>query len=121
MNRPNPNRDALVDALVAAGMIYDDDYNAADNVLSHLFNAGWDVTRNFKTDGQFPVAGRLFRDEDETGISGTGPVAWVVEFPDGVAVTRWVVTDVRQTCVWESIDHVLAIHGHGGKTRLEWA
>ena len=65
--------------------------------------------------------GVLVRDEDETGISGKGIVAWVVEFPDGVAVTRWAVTEIRQTCVWRSIDDLLAIHGHNGKTRLEWA
>jgi hypothetical protein len=84
-------------------------------------DAGRDLSHNYKTDGQFPRAGRLVRAQDETGISGTGVVAWIVEFPDGVAVTRWAVTDVRQTCVWSSVDDVEAIHGHNGKTRIEWA
>lgn len=60
----------------------------------------------------------LRRIEDETGLSGTGDVAWGVLFPDGVAVTRWCVTDVRQTCVWKSLADVEYVHGHGGKTEL---
>lgn len=68
----------------------------------------------------------LVRDEDETGVSteqGAVPgqvVAWGCTFPDGVTVTRWAVSDIRQTCVWFSINEVLEIHGHGGKTRLVW-
>lgn len=61
----------------------------------------------------------LIRDEDETGISGTGLVAFGVVFPDGVTVTRWN-SDVAQTCVWQSFDEVDAVHGHGGRTRIEW-
>ena len=59
------------------------------------------------------------RDEDETGISGTGVVAFGVVFSDGVTVTRWN-SDVAQTCVWQSFDEVDAVHGHGGRTRIEW-
>lgn len=61
----------------------------------------------------------LIRDEDETGISGTGLVAFGVLFPDGNAVTRWN-SDVAQTCVWNHIDELEAVHGHGGRTRIEW-
>lgn len=60
----------------------------------------------------------LRRKEDETGVSGVGDVAWGVLFPDGVAVTRWCVTEVRQTCVWRSIDDVRIVHGHNGKTEI---
>lgn len=62
----------------------------------------------------------LNRLEDETGISGTGVVAWGVLFPDGKVVTRWCVSEVRQTCTWDSISHVYEIHGHNGKTRIDW-
>ena len=62
---------------------------------------------------------RLIRDEDETGISGVGVVAYGVAFDDGNAVTRWN-SDVAQTCVWASMDEVEAVHGHGGRTRIEW-
>lgn len=61
----------------------------------------------------------LCRDEDETGISGIGLVAFGVVFPDGVTVTRWN-SDVAQTCVWQSFEEVDAVHGHGGRTRIEW-
>ena len=60
----------------------------------------------------------LRRREDETGVSGVGDVAWGVVFPDGIAVTRWCVTDVRQTCVWRSLEDVAAVHGHHGKTQI---
>jgi hypothetical protein len=61
----------------------------------------------------------LVRSEDETGISGTGAVAWGVEFPDGVCVLRWRAIH-RSTAVYDSIDELVAIHGHGGKTQVEW-
>jgi hypothetical protein len=64
----------------------------------------------------------LMRLDDETGLSGTGVVAWGVLFPDGKAVTRWcgTTTDVRQTCVWDDLEHVRAVHGHDGKTSIIW-
>lgn len=60
----------------------------------------------------------LRRHNDETGVSGTGDVCWGVLFPDGVVVTRWCVTDIRQTCVWKSLDDVRYVHGHDGKTEV---
>lgn len=62
----------------------------------------------------------LHRDEDETGISGTGVVAEGVEFSDGPVALRWIVGDHRSTVVWPSIEAVEAIHGHGGRTRIVW-
>lgn len=62
----------------------------------------------------------LRRHDDVTGLSGTGDVAWGCVFPDGIAVTRWCVTEVRQTCIWRSIDDVQAVHGHDGKTSMVW-
>lgn len=65
----------------------------------------------------------LIRDEDETGISGTGRVAEGVQFSDGTVVIRWQThaNAHHSTVVWESIDDVVAIHGHGGKTRVVWS
>lgn len=64
----------------------------------------------------------LQRDEDETGVSGTGVVAEGVWWPDGdVAVLRW--TSAWPTSVVfhdRGLDSVEAIHGHGGKTRIVW-
>jgi hypothetical protein len=62
---------------------------------------------------------QLVRKEDETGISGTGVVAYGAEFPDGTAVLRWD-TKVNSTVLYSSIDDLKAIHGHGGKTAVMW-
>ena len=61
----------------------------------------------------------LVRDEDETGVSGVGVVAYGVAFPDGTAVLRWD-TKVNSTVFYDSITDLEAIHGHGGKTRVAW-
>lgn len=63
---------------------------------------------------------QLHRDHDVSGISGTGIVADGVVFPDGVTVIRWR-GERRSTVVWQSVDDVEAIHGHGGATRIVWA
>lgn len=62
----------------------------------------------------------LQRDEDETGISGTGVVAEGVQFSDGPVAIRWIVGEHRSTVVWASTEAVEAIHGHGGRTRIVW-
>jgi hypothetical protein len=63
----------------------------------------------------------LQRDEDETGISGTGVVAEGVQFSDGEVVLRWQAGEWHSTVVWaQGMDAVEAIHGHGGKTRIVW-
>lgn len=62
---------------------------------------------------------QLVRTVDVSGISGTGVVAYGVQFPDGIVVTRWN-AEIAQTCVWASVGHVEAIHGHGGATTVEW-
>jgi hypothetical protein len=59
----------------------------------------------------------LHRDEDETGVSGTGVIAWGVEFPDGTVALRWA-TEERSTSVWASIRGMESVHGHNGKTRV---
>lgn len=61
----------------------------------------------------------LHRLEDETGISGTGRVAEGVQFSDGSCAMRWL-TSVASTAIYNSIEDVEAIHGHGGKTIVAW-
>ena len=71
----------------------------------------------------------LVRTEDVSGISGTGVVVEGVEFSDGTVAVRWLdqgVSDenrargVRPTTVLhESIESVLALHGHNGATVIE--
>lgn len=63
----------------------------------------------------------LQRDEDETGVSGTGVVAEGVEFSNGVVALHWT-SDFPTSVVFhhrgmESVEHV---HGHSGKTKILW-
>lgn len=62
----------------------------------------------------------LRRTEDVTGVSGTGVVAEGIQFSDGTVVVRWVTGDHRSTVLWPSIESVVAIHGHGGATVVQW-
>jgi len=61
----------------------------------------------------------LQREEDESGVSGVGLVAEGVCFTDGTAALRWRTT-FSSTAVYASMDDLLSIHGHGGKTRVVW-
>lgn len=59
----------------------------------------------------------LERDTDVTGVSGTGTVADGVVWPDGTVSIRWR-GDRPSVVFWESLEHALAVHGHGGATRI---
>lgn len=61
----------------------------------------------------------LQRHSDPSGVSGTGVVALGVEFPDGAVTLRWPGLNPSTAC-WGSIEAVLAVHGHGGQTVVEW-
>jgi hypothetical protein len=59
----------------------------------------------------------LHRDEDVSGVSGTGVVAEGIEFSDGVAVVRWLGA-WPSTVVHPNMKTVAHIHGHDGRTRI---
>jgi hypothetical protein len=63
----------------------------------------------------------LQRDEDKTGISGTGVVAEGIEFSDGVVTlhwqSEWPSSVVHYDRGMDSGEHV---HGHSGSTRIVW-
>lgn len=61
----------------------------------------------------------LHRDEDESGVSGTGVIAQGVCFTDGTCALRWL-TATRSTGLYDSVDDLISIHGHAGMTRLVW-
>lgn len=64
--------------------------------------------------------GIINRHEDVHGISGNGDhKAEVVEFSDGSVVVRWLGKDAS-TNVTAGIKNVVNVHGHGGKTEVEW-
>lgn len=63
----------------------------------------------------------LQRDIDESGVSGTGPVGEVVEFPTGQAVLQWsenTIAGVPSISIFPSLADLERVHGHDGKTRL---
>lgn len=63
----------------------------------------------------------LHRDEDPTGVSGTGIVAEGTEFTDGIVVLHWQ-TEWPSTVVHyeRGMRSVVAVHGHSGSTRIVW-
>src|SRR5690606_2764640 len=56
----------------------------------------------------------LRRDEDETGISGTGVVAEGAEFSNGQCVLSWM-TVASSLGVYPNIKELERIHGHNGR------
>ena len=61
----------------------------------------------------------LERVVDVTGISGTGVISQGVEFSDGTCVMKWL-TDTSSIGIYNSIEELIQIHGHGGNTVLRW-
>ena len=57
----------------------------------------------------------LFRSEDVSGVSDTGYVAEGVIFHDGYVAMSWL-TVPSSIAIYESIEIVEQIHGHGGRT-----
>lgn len=64
----------------------------------------------------------LRRHEDVTGVSGTGIVADGALFPaagGSKAVVRWR-GERGSTVVWDNLRHAVEIHGHDGRTTVEF-
>lgn len=65
----------------------------------------------------------LRRLEDVSGSSGCGRVAQVAEFDDGAAVLHWNRganrSGISSTEVFSSIEDLLRVHGHNGRSILE--
>lgn len=61
----------------------------------------------------------LVRSEDASGVSGTGFVAQGVEFDDGTVTMRWL-TATASTALYASVADVVTIHGHEGRTVVEF-
>jgi hypothetical protein len=62
---------------------------------------------------------RLYRREDVGGISGIGYVAEGVEFHDKQVVFSWF-GKYHSMETHPSIEQVIEIHGHSGRTVIEW-
>lgn len=61
----------------------------------------------------------LQRDEDESGISGTGRVVDGVQFNDGTVVIRWN-SETASTAIYKNMKELEFLHSHDGKTRVIW-
>jgi len=61
----------------------------------------------------------LQRDEDATGISGTGKVAEGILFSTGWVALTWL-TEVSSLVFYPAMTNVEYIHGHEGRTRIVW-
>jgi hypothetical protein len=61
----------------------------------------------------------LVRNEDATGISGTGTVAEGIEWTRGWCSLMWL-TDKFSCSIYPSIRDIEVIHGHNGKTQIQW-
>lgn len=61
----------------------------------------------------------LRRSRDPSGVSGIGIVADGVEFPSGKCAINWR-GSWPSVAVYDSMKHVLAVHGHGGDTEAVW-
>lgn len=61
----------------------------------------------------------LVRNEDVSGVSGTGVVAEGFEFSDGRVALRWR-TKTSSTATYDSLFDVEAIHGHEGRTVISF-
>lgn len=59
----------------------------------------------------------LQRNQDATGISGTGRVAEGVIFSTGWVALTWL-TEVNSLVFYPSMTNVEHIHGHGGLTEI---
>lgn len=62
---------------------------------------------------------KLYRKEDATGISGTGYIAEGAVFSNGNAVLNWLTTH-QSIGLYPSIEELVSIHGHEGRTMVVW-
>jgi hypothetical protein len=68
----------------------------------------------------------MYREEDETGISGTGKVVEGVIFSSGETVVKWCTPTSMASCVswWPNFGGFLSIHVHphpDNKTRIQFS
>jgi hypothetical protein len=62
---------------------------------------------------------KLNRLEDVSGISGVGVVAEGCLFTNGKVAIIWM-PPWETVSVYPSLESIEAIHGHAGRTRIEW-
>lgn len=64
---------------------------------------------------------QLRRSVDHSGVSGTGIVAEGVEFDNGQIALQWIVPEMPSSiAIWEDLEDIVKVHGHGGDTEVVW-
>lgn len=61
----------------------------------------------------------LVRDDDISGVSGTGIVVEGVEFENGKVAICWT-TKFHVCSIIDNMHTLEKVHGHGGRTRVVW-
>ena len=61
----------------------------------------------------------LERQEDASGVSGTGTVAEGVVFTNGFVALTWL-TPLTSIAIYHSLDVMESVHGHAGKTKVRF-
>lgn len=68
--------------------------------------------------------GELYRYRDPSGVSGTGVVALVVEFPPNQDGQQWVALKWLgpnpSLTFWQGVGDLLEVHGHLGASEIRW-
>lgn len=68
--------------------------------------------------------GELYRFRDPSGVSGTGVVALLVEFPPNDDGQQWVAVKWLgkhpSATFWTSVGDLLEVHGHLGASEIRW-
>lgn len=62
---------------------------------------------------------QLYRHADVSGVSGTGTVAYGTLFPGGLVALCWP-GEHPSLATWQSLDDLIAVHGHDGATVIKW-
>ncbi|QJD54008.1 hypothetical protein SEA_GALACTICA_61 [Streptomyces phage Galactica] len=116
-------RDRVANELIQVkrllGMVRDAAFNPAwdrDQSISAIRQALVDGWENATPPGR---AFDLMRAHDSSKISGEGRVAEGFEFENGKVALCWL-GKFSSVNVYDSIDHVRAIHGHGGSTEVKF-
>ncbi len=62
----------------------------------------------------------LKRNVDDSGVSGTGYVAFGIEWPSKKVTIEWIVGENISREEHETLENCMAVHGHGKHTVVEW-
>ncbi len=64
----------------------------------------------------------LERTDDETGVSGTGAVAYGTLYPNGKVTVAWHTRRANSVSIYDNMEDMLAVHvlPHNGKTKVSW-